>query len=325
MSKVRKSIFSMIIISLAVLLSTGLLAGCTTAVQETTTAKAAETTAAAVGNTIAETQSGKKFTNETLVLTGSTTLLEVAQKWAESFMNTNGGKITVNGGGSGEGIAALLNGTTDLANASRAMKDEELTTAKEKGLDIKEYIVLFDGICIVTSKNIDIKELSINQLADIFMGKITNWKEVGGPDAAIVAAARDSNSGTGEYFLERVIQKDKSEPDNDYSEMCLRLQSNTDVVNQVSGNENSIGYIGIGYFKSAGDSINLVAVKDGDTATAIAPSAETVADKSYPIARDLYVYGDLSSMSEIATSYIEFVLSSEGQAIGEEAGFVKVQ
>lgn len=331
MSKVRKSINSMVIIFLTVLMGVGIFTGCTTTAQETTTTASAETTASvdqttstAAETTVAETQAEKKFTDETLILTGSTTLLEVAQKWAEAFMNTNGGKITVNGGGSGEGIAAILNKTTDLANASRAMKDEELADAKEKGLDIKEYVVLFDGICIVTSKNIEVKELSIDQLADIFMGKITNWKEVGGPDAEIVAAARDSNSGTGEYFLERVIQKDKTEEDNDYSEMCLRLQSNTDVVNQVSGNENSIGYIGIGYLKSAGDSVNLVAVKDGDAA-AIAPSAETVEDKSYPISRDLYVYGDLNSMSEIAAAYMEFVLSPEGQAIGEEAGFVGVK
>ncbi|MHB1376086.1 MAG: PstS family phosphate ABC transporter substrate-binding protein [Candidatus Humimicrobiaceae bacterium] len=317
MSKIRKSIISMVVISLTVLLGIGLLAGCSAAGDNTTSNPATKASDA-------ENQSGKKFTNETLVLTGSTTLLEVAQKWAEAFMNANGGQITVNGGGSGEGIAALLNKTTDLANASRSMKDEELTAATEKGIEIKENIVLFDGICVITSKNIDVKELSIDQLADIFMGKITNWQEVGGPDAAIVAAARDSNSGTGEYFLERVIQRNKTEEGNDYSELCLRLQSNSDVANQVSENENSIGYIGIGYIESTVDNANLVAVKDGNSA-AITPSTETVADKSYPISRDLYIYEDLNSKTEISASFMEFVLSAEGQALGAEAGFVGVK
>jgi len=324
MSKIRKSIISIAVISLSVLLGIGLLAGCSTAAG-TSTAAADMTSSTAISEILkTEDQSAKKFTDETLILTGSTTLLEVAQKWAESFMNANGGLITVNGGGSGEGIAALLNKTTDLANASRSMKDEELSAAKESGIEIKENIVLFDGICVITSKNIEIKELSIDQLADIFMGKITNWKEVGGPDAAIIAAARDSNSGTGEYFLERVIQRNKTEKDNDYSELCLRLQSNSDVANQISQNENSIGYIGIGYLKSTGDSVNLVAVKDGDNA-AITPSVETVADKSYPISRDLYIYEDLNSATKISASFMEFVLSSEGQDIGTEAGFVGIK
>ena len=317
MNKIRKSIISIAVISLTVLLGIGLLAGCSTAASGTSSIAITETS-----NT--ENQSAKKFTNETLILTGSTTLLEVAQKWAEAFMNTNGGQITVNGGGSGEGVAALLNKTTDLANASRSMKDEELTAAKEGGIEIKENIVLFDGICVITSKNIEVKELSIDQLADIYMGKITNWKEVGGPDAAIIVAARDSNSGTGEYFLERVIQRDKTEKDNDYSELCLRLQSNSDIANQVSQNEDSIGYIGIGYLKSTGDNANLVAIKDGDAA-AITPSLETVTDKSYPISRDLYIYEDLKSTTEISASFMEFVLSSQGQDLGKEAGFVGIK
>lgn len=330
MKEVRKSMTLMAIIFLTVLTSIGIVTGCTTTIQKTTTLSAETTkTSAEAGTGISQSQTSdaqyeKKFNDETLILTGSTTLLEVAQKWAEAFMNSNGGKITVNGGGSGEGIASLLNGTTDLANASRAMKDEELKVAEEKGLKVKEYTVLFDGICVITSKNIEIKELSLDQLANIFMGNITNWKEIGGPDAEIIVAARDSNSGTGEYFLEKVIQKNKTEKDNDYSEICLRLQSNTDVVNQVSDNDNMIGYIGIGYLESAGDHVNLVSVKD-ESSTAIAPSVKTVADKSYPIARDLYMYGNLNSMSEIAASFIEFVLSSEGQDIGEESGFVGIE
>lgn len=323
MSQIKKNIFSLIVISLAIITGLSLLAGCSaSSANETTGSESAqvqEQNEASAEND----QPGMKFADQTLTITGSTTLLEAAQMWAEAFMNTNGGKITVNGGGSGEGIASLLNGTTDLANASREMKEDEFAAAETNGLDIKEYVVLFDGICVITSSNIDVKELSIEQLSDIFTGKITNWSEVGGPDAGIVAAARDTNSGTGEYFLERVVQKNKTEKDNDYSDMCLRLQSNSDVVNQVAGNENTIGYIGIGYLESAQGNVNLVAVKDGGPA--IAPSVETVADKSYPIARDLYIYGNSLTMTEIANAFMEFVLSTEGQALGQKAGFVGVK
>jgi len=266
-----------------------------------------------------------KFDNNPLVLTGSTTLLEVSQMWAEEFMKINGGRITVNGGGSGEGISALLNGTTDLGNSSRSIKKEEQDKADSSGIELKENEVLIDGICIVISKNINIKELTINQLADIYMGNITNWKDVGGIDADIVASARDTNSGTGEYFLQKIIQKDQTQKDNDYTPFCLRLQSSGDVVNQVAGNDNTIGYVGVGYLKEAGSSVNIVSIKNDDNSAAILPSIETISDKSYPIARGLYIYSNSSNMTEIAKAYIEFVLSQEGQKIGEDAGFVKVK
>jgi phosphate transport system substrate-binding protein len=321
--QIKKNIISLIVISLAIITGLSLLAGCSaSSASETTGTESSQAQKKDESPTSSE-QPDMKFADQTLTMTGSTTLLEVAQMWAEAFMKTNGGKITVNGGGSGEGIASLLNGTTDLANASRKMKEDEFTAAETSGLDIKEYVVLFDGICVITSSNINVKELSIDQLSDIFTGKITNWSKVGGPDADIVAAARDTNSGTGEYFLERVVQKNKTEKDNDYSDMCLRLQSNSDVVSQVAGNENTIGYIGIGYLEAAQGNVNLVAVKDDGSA--ILPSVETVADKSYPIARDLYIYGNSLTMSEIAKAFMEFVLSAEGQALGQEAGFVGVK
>lgn len=266
-----------------------------------------------------------QFKNETLILTGSTTLLEVAQKWSEEFMKKNGGNITVNGGGSGEGIASLINGTTDLANSSRAIRQEELDKAKSSGLDIQEFKVLYDGICIIVSKNINIKELTLNQLADIYMNKITNWNQVGSPDSATVAAARDSNSGTGEYFLQKVIQKDQTEKNNDYSPNCLRLQSSSEIVNLIINNENSIGYVGLGYLKDAGSSVNVISVKSNENSAAVMPSSRTIADKSYPIARGLFIYANSKTITPIAQAFIDFVLSAEGQKIGEDAGFVKIQ
>jgi phosphate transport system substrate-binding protein len=319
----RKSIMFAVFV-LVFSLSISILTGCST----NSNSGSAQTTKSGETQTSKSTDaanSNLKFGKQSLILTGSTTLLEVSQKWAEEFMKINGGKITVNGGGSGEGVSSLLNGTTDLANSSRSIKKEEQDKAVSSGMEIKEYEVLFDGICMVVSKNIDIKELTLNQLADIYMGNITNWKQLGGIDAGIVAAARDTNSGTGEYFLQMVIQKDQKEKSNDYSPNCLRLQSSSDVINQVAQNDNTIGYVGVGYLKDAGSSVNVVAVKVDDSSAAISPSVETISDKSYPIARGLFIYSNNTKLTEIAKAYIDFVLSQEGQKIGEDSGFVKVK
>jgi phosphate transport system substrate-binding protein len=347
----HSAILLLSIMLLALFLTTTVLSGCkTTTTAETTTVEttstettAAETTAAATETTeatettAAETTATEttatettatnevKFTNEKLILSGSTTLLEVSQLWTEAFMKQFGGEVTINGGGSGVGITDLINGTTDLANSSRSITDDEKTKAQSVGEDIKEYKVLIDGICIVTSKNINVSELTINQLSDIYTGKITNWNQVGGLDAQIVVIARDSSSGTGEYFLQKVVQLDGKAKSNDYNENDLRLQSNADVVNQIETNSNAIGYIGIGYLKDAGDKVNLIKVKISADSQAIAPTAETVANFSYPISRYCYIYANANKLSKIAQAYLDFVLSADGQNIAEQAGFVKVK
>ena len=286
----------------------------TTAANETTTTAAATTTTAA--NTVT-------FTNETLMISGSTTSLEASQMWAEAFMNKSGGKITVSGGGSGVGISDLINGITDLANSSRAIKKAETAKATAAGKEIKEYKVLIDGICVVTSKNINITELTLNQMADIYTGNITNWKDVGGPDAAILILGRDSSSGTGEFFLQKVVQLGQTNT-NDYSPNMLKLSSNADVVNQVESNSNAVGYVGMGYYKEAASKVNLIKVKFSKDTPAIAPTNETVVNFTYPISRYIYVYADSKKFSAIAKAFMDFVLSPEGQALGEKAGFVKL-
>jgi len=322
------------------LIATFSLAGCKGTAATTTETTAAVTTAAATtaaettaaATTAAETTAAEttaatdtvKFTNEKLSLSGSTTTLEVSQLWAEAFMKEFGGQITVSGGGSGVGITDLINKTNDLANSSRAIKSSEMDKAKAAGESIKEYKVLIDGICIVTSKNINIPELTLNQLADIYIGNITNWKDVGGPDAPILAIARDSSSGTGEFFLQKVVQLGQTNT-NDYSPNDLRLQSNADVVNQIEGNSNAIGYIGMGYLKDAGSKVNLVKVKFSATTPSIAPTTATVSDFTYPISRYCYIYANTNKLSKIAKAYLDFVLSAEGQAIVVKAGFVKVK
>ena len=300
----------------ALFLATTIFIGCkTAATQVTDTGKASDEA----------NSSSSKFNDQELVVSGSTTLLEVANAWAEDFMAKFGGSITLNGGGSGEGIKSLIDGTTDLANASRSMKDSEKQEAASKGIDLKEYIVLWDGIAVIVSKNVNVSELTFDQLSKIFKGEITNWKDAGGADAEIIAAARETTSGTGEYFLENIVRLGDKESQDEYSDKCLFLQGNAAIVAQVAGNENVIGYIGLGYLKGAGDTVNAVKIKKDSGSSAILPSVETVKDRSYPISRELYVYTDGNKMTELAQAYMDFILSADGQQIGLDVGFVPVK
>jgi len=315
--KNSNKIMLMAISLLAVLfLATTIFTGCkTTATQEIDTGKASDEANA----------SSSKFNDQELVISGSTTLLEVANAWAEDFMAKFGGSITVNGGGSGEGIKSLIDGTTDLANASRSMKDSEKEGAASKGIDLKEYVVLWDGIAVIVSKNINVSELTFDQLSKIYKGAITNWKDVGGENVGIIVAARETTSGTGEYFLENIVRLGNKESQDEYSDKCLLLQTNADMVAQVGGNENIIGYVGLGYLKEAGDTVNAVKVKKDSSSSAISPGVETVKDRSYPISRELYVYADGNKITELTQAYLDFILSADGQQIGIDAGFVPVK
>ncbi len=261
-------------------------------------------------------EAGLSYEGKELVISGSTTLLQVSEAWASSFMEKFGGTVIVNGGGSGGGIADLINGTNELANASRQIKDAEMEAAKNAGLDIQEYTVLYDGIAVIVSSNVSIENLTIEQLSKIYTAEITNWKDLGGEDAGIVIIARDSSSGTGEYFLEKVVQMDKTLKDNDYSEMALRLQSNADIVNQIKENDNAIGYIGLGYLE---ESLKTIKVEG------VLPTVESVKDESYPISRGLYVYAPHKELTDIGQAYIDFVLGNDGQEIGLKEGFVPVK
>ncbi len=258
---------------------------------------------------------GPPYEGEELVLSGSTTLLQVSEAWASVFMEEYGGTIIINGGGSGGGIADLINGINDLANSSRQIKDEEMDAAKDAGYDVQEYTVLYDGIAVIVSSNVSIGELTVEQLSKIYTGEITNWQDVGGNDVEIVVIARDSSSGTGEYFLEEVVQIGKTLEDNDYTETALRLQSNADIVNQIKNNDNAVGYIGLGYLDQSLKTLKIEGVE---------ASVETVKDGSYPISRGLYVYSPSKELEPIARAYIDFILGDEGQEIGLQEGFVPV-
>ena len=244
---------------------------------------------------------------------GSDTILNVTQGIAEEFMQKNPkAKIAVTGGGSGVGISALLNKTTDIAMASRAMKQSEIDKAKELGIGVEEVVLGFDGITLIVNQNNSVKGLDSVTLGKIFRGEITNWKEVGGDDAKIVALSRDSSSGTHEFFKEHVIRG--GEKNNlEYGPETLYMPSNEAIKQEVKSNKYAIGYIGMGYMD---DSVHSLAI-DG-----IAPSKENVSNKTYPIAREVYWYVP-SERTGTMKELVDFAISNDGQSIVESEGFIK--
>lgn len=245
---------------------------------------------------------------------GSDTIVNVGQAWAETFMETNPGvMISVKGGGSGTGIAALINGTVDFADASRAMKQEEIDEATAAGVDPVEHVIAKDGISVAVNPASPVTDITIEQLGKIYRGEITNWKDVGGPDKAIVLLSRDSSSGTYEFFKEAVVGKDA-----EYAKEAKLLASNQAIVDEVKGNDAAIGYIGLGYAENAGSAIKVLSV-EGVTA-----SVDTVLDGTYPLGRDLYMYSNGQPDGAMA-AYLEWILGSEGQTIVADQGFVPLQ
>jgi phosphate transport system substrate-binding protein len=257
----------------------------------------------------------------TIQNTGSDTLVNLALAWAENYMRAYPEvNISVTGGGSGTGIAALINGTVDIANASRAMKKEEIDAAQKNGIDPKEHTVARDAIAVVVHPSNPVQGLTIPQLADIYTGKIKNWQELGGDDRPIVLLSRESNSGTYVYFLENVIrQGQKSElmfaPDT------LLMPSSEGISNEVRQNPNAIGYDGLGYVTS--DQKVLAVAKDA-ASPPVLPSVATVNDKTYPISRPLYMY-TAGEPQGVVKTYLDWILSPEGQAVVPTLGFVPLQ
>lgn len=265
-------------------------------------------------------QAGSEFGGQGLTISGSTTLLPIAESASKVFMDEYGGEVTVSGGGSGTGIAECINGTNDIGQASREIKDKELNMAEQAGIEIAEVVIAYDALSIIISGNIEgIDNLTIEQLSAMFRGDITNWSEVGGPDAEIVLAGRDSNSGTYGYFLERVVQLDETQNEYEFTPKALALASNAEVVDTVASTDNAVGYIGLGYLEEATSKGTQVVAVEG-----VEPSIETTMDESYPISRGLYNYYREGDLNELGHAYLDFVLSEEGQQIVLDVGFVPV-
>ncbi|MDY0340955.1 MAG: PstS family phosphate ABC transporter substrate-binding protein [Coriobacteriia bacterium] len=247
----------------------------------------------------------------TIDIQGSDTLLNVATAWSEIFMDENPGvDISVQGGGSGTGIAALLNGTVDFAIASRDMKDEERTEAEAQGIDPVEHKVALDAIAVIVNPDNGVDELTMAQLGEIFRGEKANWKDFGGKDLQIVLVSRDSSSGTYDYFREEVVAAE--DEDAEFAQSAKLLPSNQAISDEVKANQGAIGYVGLGYVT---DAVKVVTV-DG-----VKASVETATENSYPISRYLYIYSNGEPQGVMAT-YLEWILGEEGQQLVADEGFV---
>lgn len=253
---------------------------------------------------------------------GSDTIVNLALAWAETYQTEHTDvSISVTGGGSGTGIAALINGTVDLANASRKIKDEEITEAQSKGVNPVEHIIARDAIAVIVNPENPVGELTLQQISDIYSGKVTNWTEVGGEDRPIVKLSRETNSGTHVYFLETVLRLGDSEDTTLFSMDTLLLPSSEGIISEVRSNPNAIGYDGLGYVP---DDLKMIAIAEEAGGAYVLPAIETVNDKSYPIARDLYMYTN-GEPTGIVKEYLTWILSAEAQEIVAELGFVPVQ
>jgi len=252
---------------------------------------------------------------------GSDTIVNLALAWAEQYQSEHSDiRISVTGGGSGTGIAALVNGTVGIANASRQIKDEEIAEAQSKGVNPVEHIIARDAIAVIVNPENPVSELTLQQLSDIYSGKITNWAEVGGEDRPIVKLSRETNSGTHVYFLETVLRLGDSDAKTLFSMDTLLLPSSEGIISEVRDNPNAIGYDGLGYVP---DDLKVIAVAELAGGAYVLPAIETVNDKTYPIARDLYMYTD-GEPAGLIKEYLEWILSADAQEIVAELGFVPV-
>ncbi|MCC7119382.1 MAG: PstS family phosphate ABC transporter substrate-binding protein [Anaerolineales bacterium] len=253
---------------------------------------------------------------------GSDTIVNLALAWAEKYQAENAGvRISVTGGGTGTGIAALLNNTVDLANASRKIKDEELAEARAKGIEPLEYVIARDAIAVIVNPQNPVSQLTLKQISDIYSGKITNWTEVGGEDRPIVKLSRETNSGTHIYFLETVLRLGNKEDKTLFSTDTLLLPSSEGIISEVRDNPNAIGYDGLGYVPH---DLKMIAIAKEAGGAYVLPSIATVNDKSYAIARDLYIYTNGEPTGAVK-QYLDWIFSDEAQAIVAELGFVPVK
>jgi phosphate transport system substrate-binding protein len=252
---------------------------------------------------------------------GSDTIVNLALAWAERYQTLHPNiRISVTGGGSGTGLAALTNGTVDIANASRPIKEEEKETIAAQGSTAVEFVIARDAIAVIVNPANPIDRLTLEQVSRIYKGEVTNWKELGGEDRPIVRTSRETNSGTHVYFLEEVIRLGSSSDKSIFSADTLLLPSSEGIISEVRDNPNAIGYDGLGYVTS---DVKVIALAGVDSSEYILPSAATVNDGSYPVARDLYMYTRGEPEGEIK-NYIDWILSPEAQKIVSELGFVPI-
>lgn len=261
---------------------------------------------------------GEQGQDRFITVKGSDTMVHLVSNWAEAFMKKHPDiEVSVTGGGSGTGIAALLNGTTDICAASRKIKDKELMLALEKNVHPYEMAVAKDGIAVVVHPDNPVDKLTLEQLSKIFTGKTMRWSDVGGPNEEVEVLSRESSSGTYIFFQEMVLNK------QDYMQDAKLLPATSSIIQSVSSDKWAIGYVGLGYAVAASDKVKIVPVKKDDSSPAIMPSDETVKSGAYPIARPLYLYTSGQPKGTVK-DFVDFCLSAEGQQIVKETGYVAI-
>lgn len=249
-------------------------------------------------------------------------MVNLALAWAEAYQKIHPEvSVSVTGGGSGTGISALINGTVDIANASRAIKEEEIAAAKSEGFEPYELVVAKDAIAVIVNKENPINELTMEQISGIYRGDYSNWSELGGDDHPIVRLSRETNSGTHVYFLEQVVRLGNKDDKSLFTPETLLLPSSEGIISEVRDNPNAIGYDGLGYITGE---VKTLAIAPHAGEEGVLPSIETVNNDQYPISRDLYVYTRGKPNAAIQ-AYLNWIVSKDAQAIVRSLGFVPIQ
>ena len=252
---------------------------------------------------------------------GSDTMVNLALAWAERYQTEHPDvSLSVTGGGSGTGIASLINKTVDLANASRQMQADEIKQAKANGFDPVEFVVARDAIAVIVNPTNPVSKLTIQQISDMYSGKINNWSQVGGEDRPIVRLSREVNSGTHVYFRDTVVRLGQKSNKTLFATNTLLLPSSEGIISEIRQNPNAIGYDGLGYVPP---DLKVIAVAQDANGSYVLPSIATVNDKTYPIARDLYMY-TAGQPTGAVKAYLDWIVSSEAQAIVANLGFVPI-
>ncbi|MGC1377319.1 MAG: phosphate ABC transporter substrate-binding protein [Anaerolineales bacterium] len=252
---------------------------------------------------------------------GSDTIVNLALAWAERYQGEHPDvRISVTGGGSGTGIAALINGTVGIANASRAISADELKQAEANGIKPVEFVIARDAIAVIVNPENSVSQLTLQQISDVYSGKINNWKELGGDNRPIVRLSRETNSGTHVYFLQNVLRLGDPNNKTFFSANTLLLPSSEGIINELRSNPNAIGYDGLGYVPK---DLKVIAIAQKAGMNYILPSIATVNDKTYPIARDLYMY-TAGNPAGATKAYLDWIVSAEAQKIVSDLGFVPI-
>ena len=252
---------------------------------------------------------------------GSDTLVNLALAWAEKYQDIHPEvRLSVTGGGSGTGIAALINHTVDIANASRVITAQEIGDAKKNGVDPVQFVVARDAIAVIVNPENPVSRLTLQQISDIYSGIINNWSDIGGDDRPIVRLSRETNSGTHVYFLEQVLRLGQKNSKVLFSQDTLLLPSSEGITAEIRQNPNAIGYDGLGYVTP---DMKVIAVGKTTNGSFVLPSIKTVNDSTYPIARDLYMYTP-GQPSGAVKDYLDWIMSPEAQQIVAQLGFVPI-